>query len=104
LSLIKYVGVNWRVAVGNRRLTLLKTIKNPKGKKMEESFKEQLQKNALEATLKTLHEKAASLVCPDHGQGPRIKFSEGAGAGKQNIGFDCCCDRLGKMLEEALKN
>jgi len=71
---------------------------------MSESFKDQLQKQALEATLKALQEKAETLVCPDHGQSPRIKFSEGAGEGKQNLGFDCCCDKLGKMFEEALKS
>ncbi len=69
---------------------------------MDESFKDQLQKQALEATLKTLQAKVSTLVCPLHGETPKLKFSEGAGPGQQNLGFDCCCDTLRKMMEEAL--
>ena len=70
---------------------------------MDEGLKEQLQKQALEATLKALQGKVSTLVCPEHGQTPKLKFSEGAGPGKQNLGFDCCCDALRKRLEETLK-
>jgi hypothetical protein len=30
-------------------------------------------------------------------------MNEGAGPGKQNMGFDCCCDTLAKMMKEALE-
>ena len=69
-----------------------------------EPFKEQLQKQALEATLKTLQDKVSMIVCPVHGQTPRLKMSEDAGPGRQNLGFDCCCDTLAKLLQKTLKN
>jgi hypothetical protein len=69
-----------------------------------ESFKDQIQKQALEATLKALQEKVATLTCPIHHQNPKLKTSEGGGPGKQNMFFDCCCDTLKKMMEETLKS
>jgi hypothetical protein len=68
----------------------------------KESLQEQLQKQALETTLKTLEAKVKTLVCPVHQESPKLKTSEGAGPGKQNLFFDCCCDTLKKMLEETL--
>jgi hypothetical protein len=68
------------------------------------SLQKQLQKHALEATLKTLEAKVKTLVCPVHGETPQLKTSEGAGPGKQNLFFHCCCDTLKKMMEETLKN
>lgn len=70
---------------------------------MDDNLKEQLQKQALEATLKVIEGKISTLVCPEHGQSPKLKFSEGAGPGKQNIGFECCCDAMGKKVQEILK-
>jgi hypothetical protein len=69
---------------------------------MEDSFKEKLQKQALEATVKTIQEKITSLDCPNHHRSPKLKFSEDSGPGKQKMSFDCCCDTLARMLEEAL--
>jgi hypothetical protein len=69
-----------------------------------ESFQKKLQKDALEATVKALQEKIASLACPTHGQSPRLKFSEDSGPGKQKMSFECCCDTLSQMLQEALKS
>jgi hypothetical protein len=71
---------------------------------MDDHLREQLQKQALEATLKTLQAKVSAIICPVHGQSPQLKFSEGAGSGKQNLGFDCCCDTLKKMMEETLQS
>ena len=62
----------------------------------------ELQRKALEATVRTLEQKIAGLTCPDHHNKPSLKFSEGAGPGKQNLGFNCCCDKLAKMVQEAL--
>jgi hypothetical protein len=70
---------------------------------MDDSFKEQLQKQALEATVKTVQQKISTLVCPTHGQNPKLKFSEDSGPGEQKMSFDCCCDTLAKLLQEALK-
>jgi len=70
---------------------------------MEENFKEQIQRQALEATVKVLQDKIDILVCPLHGQNPKLKFSEDSGPGKQKMSFDCCCDTLSRMLQEALK-
>ncbi len=70
---------------------------------MDENFKEQLQKQVLEATVKTVQQKIASLTCPVHGQSPRLKFSEDSGPGQEKMSFDCCCDQLARMLQEALK-
>ncbi len=70
---------------------------------MDDSFKEQLQKQALEATVKTVQEKIASLVCPIHQQSPKLKFSEDSGPGEKKMSFDCCCDTLSRILQEALK-
>jgi len=67
-----------------------------------DGLREELQRKALEATVKTLEQKIAGLVCPDHQAKPRIKFSEGAGPGKQNLGFNCCCDKLARMVQETL--
>jgi hypothetical protein len=69
-----------------------------------DSFKEKLQKDALEATLKAMQEKVATLVCPIHHQSPRLKYSEDSGPGKQKMSFDCCCDALSKLLQETLKS
>ena len=71
---------------------------------MSDSFKEKLQKDALEATVKAMREKIVTLICPIHQQVPRLKFSEDSGPGKQKMAFDCCCDTLSKMLQEALKS
>ena len=68
------------------------------------SLREQLQKQALETTLKALEGQVKTLVCPIHGETPQLKTSEGAGPGKQNLFFHCCCDTLKKMLEETLKS
>jgi hypothetical protein len=68
------------------------------------SLQEQLQKQALETTLRTLESKVKTLVCPVHQQSPQLKTSEGAGPGKQNMFFHCCCDTLKKMMEETLKS
>jgi hypothetical protein len=62
----------------------------------------ELQKKALEATLRALEQKVGALVCPLHGSHPTLKFSEGAGPGRQNIGFNCCCDVLKKRVEDLL--
>jgi hypothetical protein len=70
---------------------------------MSGDFKEDIQKSALEGALKALETKASSLVCPIHGKSPKLKMNEGAGPGKQNMGFDCCCDTLAKMMKEALE-
>ena len=69
-----------------------------------DNFKEQIQKQALEATVKAMQEKVSSLVCPIHQQSPRLKFSEDSGPGHQKMSFECCCDALSKILQEALKN
>jgi hypothetical protein len=74
------------------------------GEEKSESLQEQLQKQALEATLKTLEAKVKTLVCPVHQESPQLKTSEGAGLGKQNLFFHCCCDTLKKMMEETLKS
>lgn len=70
---------------------------------MDESFKEQVQRQALEATVKAIQAKIAELTCPTHGQSPRLQFSEDSGPGHQKMSFDCCCDTLAKMLQEKLK-
>jgi len=70
---------------------------------VDESFKEKIQKDALKAVVKSLEEKISKLVCPTHHQSPRLKFSEGAEPGKQNMGYDCCCDTLGQMVKQALE-
>jgi hypothetical protein len=70
---------------------------------MDDGFQRQLQKKTLEATVKTVQEKIASLVCPAHRQSPQLKFSEDSGPGEQKMSFDCCCDTLAQMLREALK-
>ena len=62
-----------------------------------------LQRKALAATVQAIEQKVGGLVCPAHQKRPSLKFSEGAGPGRQNIGFDCCCDQLGQMVQEALK-
>jgi hypothetical protein len=72
--------------------------------KNEESFQQKLQKDALEATVKAMREKIATLICPVHHQSPRLKFSEDSGPGQQKMSFDCCCDTLSKMLQETLKS
>lgn len=74
------------------------------GKEDGGSLKEQLQKQALEATLRTLESKVRALVCPVHHESPQLKTSEGAGPGKQNLFFHCCCDTLKKMMEETLNS
>ncbi|HTC19802.1 MAG TPA: hypothetical protein VK859_03075 [bacterium] len=71
---------------------------------MDDGFKQQLQKQALEATVKTVQQKIATLVCPAHQQSPRLKFSEDSGPGEQKMSFDCCCDTLAQMLQAALKS
>jgi hypothetical protein len=71
---------------------------------MSESFKDKLQKDALEATVKAMREKISTLVCPVHQQSPRLKFSEDSGPGQQKMSFDCCCESLSKMLQETLKS
>ncbi len=71
---------------------------------MEDSFKAKLQKDALEATVKSIQEKIGTLVCPEHHKNPKLKFSEDSGSGQQKMSFDCCCDVLAKMLQEALKS
>lgn len=71
---------------------------------MDESFKEQVQKQALEATVKTIQSKIAELTCPIHGEHPKLQFSEDSGPGHQKMSFDCCCDNLAKMLQEKLKS
>jgi hypothetical protein len=72
--------------------------------KNEESFQKKLQKDALEATVKAMREKIATLVCPIHQQSPQLKFSEDSGPGQQKMSFNCCCDTLSKMLQESLKS
>jgi len=69
-----------------------------------EGLQEELRRKVMEATLKTIEQKISGLTCPVHHQKPGLKFSEGAGPGKQNLGFDCCCDRLAQMVQEALKS
>ncbi len=68
-----------------------------------DSFQKKLQKDALEAVLKSMQEKVSHLDCPEHHQSPRLKFSEDSGPGQQKMAFDCCCQVLAKMLEETLK-
>ena len=70
---------------------------------MDDSFKEKVQKQALEATVKVLQDKIASLTCPMHGQHPRLKFSEDSGPGHQKMSFDCCCDELARILQDKIK-
>ncbi len=69
-----------------------------------DSFKDQIQKEVLEATVKAVQQKIAGLTCPVHHESPRLKFSEDSGPGKQKMSFDCCCAKLSGMLQEALKN
>jgi hypothetical protein len=69
-----------------------------------DDFKDQIQKRALEATVKAIQEKIETLTCPVHHQSPRLKFSEDSGPGKQKMNFDCCCNQLSEMLQNALKN
>ena len=69
-----------------------------------DDFKEELQRRALEATVKTIQEKIAGLTCPVHHESPRLKFSEDSGPGKQKMSFDCCCTQLSEMLQKALKS
>jgi hypothetical protein len=73
-------------------------------KNLGEGLQQELQKKALEATLKTIEQKVSGLVCPVHGTKPSLKFSEGAGPGRQNVGFNCCCDTLKNMVQEVLKS
>lgn len=68
-----------------------------------DSFKDEIQKQALEATVKAIEKKIAGLTCPVHQQSPRLKFSEDSGPGQQKMSFDCCCSTLSGMLQEALK-
>jgi hypothetical protein len=68
-----------------------------------DSFKDQIQKQALEATVKAIQDKIATLVCPEHRQSPRLKFSDDLGSGQQKMSFDCCCERLSHLLQETLK-
>lgn len=68
-----------------------------------DSFKDQIQKQALEATVKAIQEKIGSLSCPVHHQNPRLKFSEDSGPGGQKMSFDCCCTTLSEMLQQTLK-
>lgn len=70
---------------------------------MDESFKEEVQKQALEAAVKAIQDKIGSLTCPTHGQHPKLKFSEDSGPGHQKMSFDCCCDTLAQMLQEKIK-
>jgi hypothetical protein len=77
---------------------------NPLGENLGEGLQQELQRKALEATLKTIQQKVAGLICPVHRVKPALKFSEGAGPGRQNIGFDCCCDTLKNMVQEILKS
>ena len=69
---------------------------------MDDSFKKKLQKDALEAVVKGLEEKIASIVCPIHHLGPKLKFSEDSGPGEQKMSFDCCCERLSELLQKTL--
>jgi len=69
-----------------------------------DDFKEDLQRRALEATVKTIQERISMLSCPVHHESPRLKFSEDSGPGQQKMSFDCCCETLSRMLQEALKN
>lgn len=69
-----------------------------------DSFKDQIQKQALEATLKAIQEKIAGLSCPVHHQSPRLKFSEDSGPGEQKMSFDCCCSTLSDLLQQTLKS
>jgi len=69
-----------------------------------DSFKDQIQKQALEATVKVIQEKIQGLTCPLHHQNPRLKFSEDSGPGQQKMSFDCCCNTLSEMLQQALKD
>jgi len=70
---------------------------------MDESFQEKLKRDTLEAAVKTVRQKIETLRCPAHDQAPRLKFSEDSGSGEQKMSFDCCCDVLAGMLQEALK-
>ena len=70
---------------------------------MDESFQQKIQKDALDATVKAIQQKIATLSCPDHHQKPQLKFSEGSGAGEQKMSFDCCCNRLGEMVQKAME-
>jgi hypothetical protein len=70
---------------------------------MDEAFQKKLQKDALEAVVKGLEEKIASIVCPIHHQNPRLKFSEDSGPGEQKMSFDCCCEKLSELLQKTLQ-
>jgi hypothetical protein len=70
---------------------------------MEENFQQQLQKQTLEAAARTIQDRIASLVCPDHGQSPRLKFSEDSGPGRQKMSFDCCCGTMARRLRKTLE-
>jgi hypothetical protein len=70
---------------------------------MPDDLGSEIQKQALQAAVKAIEGRLAALVCPEHGEKPRLKFSEDSGPGKQKMSFDCCCDRLAGMLQETLK-
>jgi hypothetical protein len=69
-----------------------------------EDFKDEIQKQALEATVKAIQQKILELDCPVHHQSPRLKFSEDSGPGEQKMSFECCCGTLSNMLQEALQS
>jgi hypothetical protein len=71
---------------------------------MDDGFQRQLQQQALEASVKAVQQKIASLVCPTHQENPELKFSEDSGPGEQKMSFHCCCDTLAGMLQEALRS
>ena len=79
-------------------------MENDLNRKEAESFRDKLQRDALEAAVKATQEKIAALVCPAHQQSPRLKFSEGSGLGQEKMSFDCCCDKLAQMLQETLQS
>ena len=68
-----------------------------------DDLKSEIQKQVLQATVKAIEGKIGTLSCPDHGERPKLKFSEDSGPGKQKMSFDCCCEKLAGLLQEALK-
>lgn len=68
-----------------------------------DSFKDQIQKDVLEATVKAIQQKIEGLTCPVHHQSPRLKFSEDSGPGQQKMSFDCCCNTLSDLLQKNLQ-
>jgi hypothetical protein len=67
-----------------------------------DSFRESLSKDVLAATRAKIEGKVMSLVCPVHGSKPRWKSVQSTGT-TADLKFDCCCQELATMIQNALK-